>query len=167
MNLNQRNTKKKLVKQKTLFTEINQEYIEEKQNLGKTFNLREYFSKEECTSLYFGHTKIDQKCYICLKCDRKGQNYLCKFCYENCHNNCRPLSKDKLEFLLEKEYLNYKLFSCYCGLKLKHLSEKGQNIIKSKCNMMKLDQNLGIGHYECTTHNKIICCICAVICHKQ
>ena len=33
--------------------------------------------------------------------------------------------------------------------------------------MMKLDQNLGIGPYECLTHNQIICCICAVVCHEK
>ena len=33
--------------------------------------------------------------------------------------------------------------------------------------MMKLDQNLNIGPYECITHNQIICCICAVVCHEK
>ena len=165
MNLQRISTKAKLVSKKTLFTEIRQEFIQEQQYINKTFNYEEYLTKEECSSITFGHTQIDQKCYICTKCDRKGQHFLCNFCYENCHNKCRPTSQDKLAFLLEKEYLDYKPFACYCGLKLKHIFETGQKLRKSNCNMMKLDQNLNIGPYECITHNQIICCICAVVCH--
>ena len=33
--------------------------------------------------------------------------------------------------------------------------------------MMKLDQGLGIHPYHCISHNFIICCICAVVCHKN
>ena len=167
MNLQRISTKAKLVSKKTLFTEIRQEFIQEQQYINKTFNYEEYLTKEECSSITFGHTQIDQKCYICTKCDRKGQHFLCNFCYENCHNKCRPTSQDKLAFLLEKEYLDYKPFACYCGLKLKHIFETGQKLRKSNCNMMKLDQNLNIGPYECITHNQIICCICAVVCHEK
>ena len=61
-----------------------------------------------------------------------------------------------MAFLLEKEFLNYKIFSCYCGLNLKHIIQKTKKIKKYKCNMMKLDQNLNIGSYECLTHNQTI-----------
>ena len=167
MNLQQGKTKKKLLRKKTLFTEVRQEFIKEQEYTKRTFDFKEYLLKNGCSSLIFGHSKFEQKCYICLKCDPKGQHYLCNFCYENCHNKCRPFTKDKLNFLFEKEYLKYKMFSCYCGLNLKHILQKGKTIKKNKCNMMKLDQNLGITAYECNTHNQIICCICAVVCHKE
>ena len=167
MNQQKGKTKKKLLRKNTLFTEVRQEFIQEQEYINRTFDYNEYLLKNGCSSLLFGHTKIEQKCYICLKCDPKGQHYLCNFCYENCHNKCRPFTKDKLNFLFEKEYLKYKMFSCYCGLNLKHILQKGKTIKKYKCNMMKLDQNLGITAYECFTHNQIICCICAVVCHKE
>ena len=63
--------------------------------------------------------------------------------------------------------MNYKRFECHCGVNLKHIFESGKKSRKSKCNMMYLDQNLNIGPYECITHNQIICCICAVVCHKE
>ena len=162
-----RSSKLLLVSKKTLFTEVRQEFIQKQEYINKTFNFEEYSSRQECSSLFFGHTQIEQKCYICSKCDSKGQYYICRFCYENCHNKCRPLSEDKLEFLLKKEYLNYKRFECHCGVNLKHIFESGKKSRKSKCNMMYLDQNLNIGPYECITHNQIICCICAVNCHSQ
>ena len=167
MNLQRNITKSKLISKKTLFTEIRQEFIQEQQYINKTFNFSEYLSKKECSSITFGHTQIDQKYYICTTCDRKGQHFIYNFCYEHCHNKCRPISQDKLKYLLEKEFLNYKRFACYCGLNLKHIFETGQKLRKSNCNMMKLDQNLGIGPYECLTHNQIICCICAVVCHEK
>ena len=167
MNLPQGKPKKKLMRKKTLFTQVRQEFIQEQKDTNQTFNFSEYLTKSECSSLLFGHTKIDQKCFTCLKCDHKGQKFLCEFCYFNCHNNCHPISKEKMAFLLEKEFLNYKIFSCYCGLNLKHIIQKTKKIKKYKCNMMKLDQNLNIGSYECLTHNQTICCICAVVCHSK
>ena len=67
MNLQEGKNKKRLIKQKTLFTEVRQEYIQEQQHTKKTFNLEEYLLKTDCSSIFFGHTKIEQKCYTCLK----------------------------------------------------------------------------------------------------
>ena len=68
---------------------------------------------------------------------------------------------------MDKEFLNYQIFSCHCGLNLKHIIQRDKKIRKFECNMMKLDQNLNISNYECITHNQIICCICAVVCHSK
>ena len=67
-----RSSKFLLVSKKTLFTEVRQEFIQKQEYINKTFNFEEYSSRQECSSLFFGHTQIEQKCYICSKCDSKG-----------------------------------------------------------------------------------------------
>ena len=158
---------KTLSRNKSLFTEVKQEYSRKQENINKTFEYEDFLLKRECTSFLFGKEKIEQKGYICFKCDEKGKHFICYYCYKNCHEKCRKSSKENEKIFLEKEFFNFQRFSCFCGLNLKHTFENIQNKKKVSCTMMKLDQGLGIHPYHCISHNFIICCICAVVCHKN
>ena len=152
---------------KTLFSEVKQEFQRKQENLNKTFEFGDFLIKNECTSFLFGKEKVEQKGYICFQCDKKGKYYLCDYCYKNCHQKCRKSSKEDEKYFLEKEFFNIQRFACFCGLYLKHTFEDVKNKIKVSCTMMKLDQILGITPYHCISHNLIICCICEVVCHKN
>ena len=152
---------------KTLFSEVKQEFQRKQENLNKTFEFEDFLIKKECTSFLFGKEKVEQKGYICFQCDKKGKYYLCDYCYKNCHQKCRKSSKEDEKYFLEKEFFNIQRFACFCGLYLKHTFEDVKNKIKVSCTMMKLDQILGITPYHCISHNLIICCICEVVCHKN
>ena len=167
MNTNKLKLTKTFTRNKTLFTEVKQEFFMKQENINKTFEFKDFISKSGCTSFLFGKEKIEQYGYICTKCDKRGKHFICYFCYNNCHQKCRDSSKENLEKLLKKEFFNIQGFSCYCGLYLKHTFETTQNIKKMSCSMMKLDHGLGITPYHCITHNCIVCCICEVVCHKN
>ncbi len=136
---------------------------------SKSFKINEeYFKKKECTSLTLGPEKIIQECYICPNCSINKTNYICKYCYENCHINCRK-SED---LILVKNnnnnnYLNQKEFSCYCGIKLKHKPNNKMRNDIIVCNLMELDIALQIDHFYCENHEINICCICSISCHKN
>jgi len=137
---------------------------------SKSFKINEeYFKKKECTSLTLGPEKIIQECYICPHCSMNKTNYICKYCYENCHMNCKKTE----ELIILKnnnknnDYLNQKEFSCYCGIKLKH---KPNNKIRNDiivCNLLQLDIALQIDNFYCVNHEINICCICSISCHKN
>ena len=84
---------KTIISKKTLFTEVKQEFNRNQDNVNKTFNFEEFDSKNECTSYSFGKEKIEQKAYICFKCDRKGKYFICDFCYKNYHKKFIILQK--------------------------------------------------------------------------
>ena len=167
MNINQIKIQRKLSRKKTVFSEVEQEFIRVKEKMNVEFKVDDFLSKNECSSFFFGKEQIDQKCYICTKCDKKGKQFICDYCYKNCHKNCRNSSKENLEYLMGKEFLNIKRFSCYCGVIKKHTFEKLEKIKNASCTMMNLDQVLKISPYQCNSHNLIVCCICAVVCHKK
>ena len=167
MNIPKVKIQKTLSRRKTLFSEINQEFNRDQDNTNKIFKFEEFISKKECSAFNFGKEQIEQKCYICTKCDEKGQHFICSFCYENCHKKCRDFPKENLESLMKKEFLNLKRFSCYCGIKKKHFFEDIKELKKISCKNMELDKALGILPYQCDSHNQIVCCICAVVCHKK
>ena len=135
----------------------------------KTFKIEDDFlKKDNCTSLYLGQEPIMQKCYICSICNPKKNHLICKYCYDNCHLNCRKIEGFNSEKIKEdNNYLNEKEFSCYCGLRLKH---KPNQIIKNEliaCTLMELDEALNTDYFYCENHNINICCICSVSCHKK
>jgi len=127
------------------------------------FIIEEDYSKfDECTAMNLGPEHIFQKCYICSICSQKKNNYICKYCYYNCHQNCRKIVKrepNKEEFKGEKD------FACYCGNKLKHIPDEPQKTEQKECDLIALDASLEAGLYYCKTHQLPICCVCYVKCH--
>jgi len=51
-----------------------------------------YLKLEECTAMTLGNEKIYQKCFICPICNPKKNLYICKFCYNKCHQKCRDIT---------------------------------------------------------------------------
>ena len=139
--------------------------IQEKAEI-KTFNYLDFISNESCTAYYFGEEPIEQKAFICSICDNKKKHYICNYCYKYCHQICRNNIRKSL---IIKESLNTQKFSCYCSSSLKHMvdfeAKKKKELIS--CTMMELDNMLGILPYHCYQHNITVCCICAVVCHKE
>ena len=131
------------------------------------FEMSEFLSKNGCTSFYFGNIPIEQKGYICSVCDKKKKNLICRFCHTFCHNNCRGMLLQDPEIVSKKEKMGFQKFSCHCGVNLKHTFDLNILSNKSNCNMMQLDQELEIRPYHCISHDVIVCCICAVVCHKD
>ena len=132
-----------------------------------TFDLIDYLSKNECTSIYFGKIPVEQKAYICSVCDKKKKNYICDFCHRLCHEKCRATLIENSKVIEKKEKLGFQKFVCHCGVNLKHIFDSNKKVNKGNCSMMQLDQELKIAPYHCITHNLIVCCICAVVCHKE
>ena len=66
-------------------------YFNPKKFQKHDFDIQKYISKQYCTSLYFGTDEINQLCYICPICNPSRDRKICKFCYENCHSQCRSL----------------------------------------------------------------------------
>ena len=163
------NLMKTISRNKTVFTEVKQEFSRKQEYINKTFEFKDFISKNGCTSYLFGNEIIEQKAYICFICDKrdKDKHFICDYCYKNCHQNCRNFSKENLDLLKKSEYFKFRRFSCFCGLNLKHILEFSINNKKITCTMMKLDQGLNIHPYHCLSHNSIVCCICAVVCHKK
>ena len=131
------------------------------------FNILEYLYKNECTSYSFGKVLIEQKAYICSVCDKKKKNFMCRYCHKFCHKKCRENLVEDEKVVEKKEKLGLIKFSCHCGVIKKHSIEMNLISNKNKCGMMQLDQELGINPYTCVTHDMVVCCICAVVCHKD
>ena len=131
------------------------------------FNLDVFLSKNQCTSYSFGNTPIHQKAYICIVCDKTGKNYMCQFCHKFCHKKCRGTLVQDPKVIAKRERLNYREFACHCGVVTKHTFDLNSKKNKKYCNLMQLDQELGIIPYHCISHDVIVCCICAVVCHKD
>ena len=74
----------------------------------------DYLKIEECTALTLGPVSINQKAFVCLYCSAKKDNYICKFCYYNCHQKCRDIAKAQQK---QEEFKGEKEFACYCGNK--------------------------------------------------
>ena len=131
------------------------------------FNIVEYLYKNECTSYSFGKVLIEQKAYICSVCDKKKKNFMCRYCHKFCHKKCRENLVEDEKVVEKKEKLGLIKFYCHCGVIKKHSIEMNLISNKNKCGMMQLDQELGINPYTCVTHDMVVCCICAVVCHKD
>ena len=145
---------------------LNEFGIQEKKDI-KTFEYSELMKKTKCTSYYFGDEPIEQKAYICTVCDIKEKNLMCNYCHKICHQKCRNTLKEIPKSLEKKEFKNIQYFACYCGTSLKHSFDIRDNKDLTSCTMMELDSILGIKPNYCQQHKAIVCCICAVVCHKE
>ena len=105
-----------------------------------------YLKLEECTAMTLGNEKIYQKCFICPICNPKKNLYICKFCYNKCHQKCRDISGIQKK---EEDYRGKKNFACYCGLKLKHEIKDVKKKEKKICDLIILDQSLKVGMFFC------------------
>ena len=101
---------KTLSRIKTVFSEVKQEFSRKQEYINKTFEFKDFISKSGCTSILFGKELIDQKGYICYKCDKKGKYFICDYCYKNCHKKCRITSKENLEMLEKNEFFKIQRF---------------------------------------------------------
>ena len=54
MNTNQLRLMKSISRNKTLFTEVKQEFSRKQENINKTFKFKDFISKSQCTSFFFG-----------------------------------------------------------------------------------------------------------------
>ena len=128
------------------------------------FILEEEYSKfDECTAMNLGPEHIFQKCYVCSICSTKKNYYICKYCYTNCHQNCRDIAKREPR---KDEFKGEKDFACYCGNKLKHIPDEPPKSEQKECDLIALDTSLEAGSFYCKTHQLSICCVCYVTCHK-
>ena len=134
-----------------------------------TFDIDEDFlNKDGCTAVTLGLEPMSQRCYVCTICDIKKEHYICNYCYLRCHEKCRLLEgKDSPKSKEENNYIGDKEFACYCGNILKHKILKIPKVLLMPCSMVQLDESLGVNLFYCQTHNKILCCICSVECHKK
>ena len=124
----------------------------------------EYLTLDECTAMTLGPVSINQQCYICQYCNPKKESYICKFCYNKCHQKCRNIAKVEPK---QEEYKGEKEFACYCGNKLKHKPEESHKRELKTCDLLVLDSTLEIGLFFCENHQINICCVCSVECHKK
>ena len=144
------------------------EELKQKEGSATTkFDMLDFFSKDNCTAYYFGKLPIEQKGYVCSVCDKKKKNMICRYCHSFCHDKCRGTLIQNQELVAKREKLGFQKFACHCGVTLKHTFDLNIESYKNKCNMMKLDQELDIPPYHCISHDVIVCCICAVVCHKD
>ena len=137
------------------------------QEVQTKFNISEYIYKKECTSYSFGKVLIEQKAYYCAVCDKNKKNLMCRYCHKFCHKKCRENLVEDEKVVEKREKLGLIKFYCHCGVIKKHSVETNIISNKNKCGMMQLDQELGISPYTCVTHDMVVCCICAVVCHKD
>ena len=133
----------------------------------KTFDYDQLISKKACTSYYFGDEPHFQKAFVCSICDPKKKYFMCNYCHDFCHKKCRKNLKEIPNSLTNQEFLSTKNFACHCGSYLKHTFDVKDKKDIISCNMMELDSILGIHPYHCYHHNVTVCCICAVVCHKE
>ena len=143
------------------------EFQLQEQEVQTKFNIMEYIYKNECTSYSFGKVVIEQKGYFCSVCDKKHKNFMCRYCHKFCHKKCRDNLIEEQKLVEKKEKLGFKTFFCHCGVVKKHSVEMNLISNKNRCGMMQLDQELGIAPYTCVTHDMVVCCICACVCHKD
>ena len=146
---------------------IFEEFQLQAQKYKTKFNILEYILKKECTSYSFGKVPIEQKAYYCSICDKKKKNIICRYCHKFCHQKCRENLLGDPKLLKKKEKLCLLKFFCHCGAIAKHSVESNILSNKHKCAMIFIDQELGIRPNTCITHDMVICCICAVVCHKD
>ena len=134
-----------------------------------TFDIDEDFlNKDGCTAVTLGLEPMPQRCYVCSICDVKKEHYICNYCYLKCHEKCRILEgKESPKSKEENNYMGDKEFACYCGNILKHKVLKIPKISLIPCSMIQLDDALGVSMFYCNTHQKTLCCICSVECHKK
>ena len=134
-----------------------------------TFDIDEDFlNKDGCTAVTLGLEPMPQRCYVCSICDVKKEHYICNYCYLRCHEKCRLLEGvDSPKSKEENNYLGDKEFACYCGNILKHKVFKIPKISLIPCSMVQLDEALGVNMFYCNTHQKTLCCVCSVECHKK
>ena len=59
MNENRIKLTKTYTRNKTVFTEVKQEFSRKQENINKTFEFDDFIAKKECTSFYFGKEKIE------------------------------------------------------------------------------------------------------------
>ena len=161
------NNKKNKSNKRKSTTNNNFEEFQIQEGTQTKFDLIEFLSKNECTSLNFGKFPIEQKGYICTVCDKKKKNLMCRFCHKTCHQKCRDTLVEDPEKVAKKEKYGFQKFACHCGVSLKHTFDLNKPKHTSNCSMMQLDQELEIAPYHCISHDVIICCICAVVCHKD
>ena len=170
MNSNKKNKSQKYSESEN-GTSSSKDYFKEfelqEQKSQTKFNISEYIYKNECTSYSFGKLKIEQKAYYCSICDEDKKNFMCRYCHKFCHKKCREKLVEEEKSVEKREKKELQKFFCYCGVIKKHSVEANVIFNKNKCGMMQLDQELGISPYTCVTHDMIICCICAVKCHKD
>ena len=160
---NNKSKDKESINSEDLFEELKQK---EGTAVSK-FDMDDYKSKEQCTAYYFGKIPIEQKGYFCSVCDKRKKYMMCRFCHLFCHDKCHGTLLQDPEIVSKKEKLGFQKFVCHCGITLKHTINL--NIVSNKngCSMMNLDQELDITPYHCISHDVIVCCICAVVCHKE
>ena len=144
--------------------EEKKEENKEKEKEDKFIIESAYLKMVECTAMTLGPEKIYQKCFICPICNPKKNNYICKFCYINCHQKCRDITQIKKK---EEDYKGKKNFACFCGNILKHEIKDVKKKEKRMCDLIILDQSLKVGSFFCETHQISICCVCSVECHKK
>jgi len=133
----------------------------------KSFDYNQLISVNACTSYYLGDECHNQKAFICSICGQKPKNYICNYCHKFCHKKCRNTLKEIPKSLENYEYLEFQNFSCYCGTNLKHTFDIRDKKERFLCNMMELDNILGISPCHCNNHNVTVCCICRIVCHKE
>ena len=133
----------------------------------KSFDYNQLISVNLCTSYYLGDECYRQKAFFCSICDPKQKYYICNYCHKFCHKKCRNTLKEIPKSLEEYEYLKFQNFTCHCGTYLKHTFDVRDKKEIFLCNMMELDNILGISPYHCNNHNVTVCCICRIVCHKE
>ena len=161
------NNKKEKDKQSINSDELFKELTKKEGESHTKFEMQDFISKNECTSYYFGKLPIEQKGYICSICDKKKKNLICRFCHKFCHIKCRGTLLEDHKMVEKKEKFGLQKFSCHCGVDIKHTFDLNAISNKGNCGMMQLDHELEIMPYHCVSHDVIICCICAVVCHKE
>ena len=140
--------------------------IKEKKMI-KSFDYNQLISVNACTSYYLGDEYHNQKAFFCSICDPNRKNYICNYCHKFCHKKCRNTLKEIPKSLENYEYLEFKNFTCHCGTNLKHTFDIRDKKEIFLCNMMELDNILGMSPCHCNNHNVTVCCICRIVCHKE
>ena len=133
-----------------------------------TFNFENNFLKHPSCSCYtLGKSSIYQPYFICTICSPKKNEFMCQYCYNTCHKQCRDsLPSDSNIIKEESSVSGYRDFACFCGNSLKHIPRKIEKKQIAKCNLKKLDEAFDVNNFFCQSHQKQICCVCSIECHK-
>ena len=148
-----------------------------KDNINLSFAIDEYLKNDNCTSFNLGPLAIPQQCYICSICNQQNQTedikYICKYCYDNCHQVCREIKRKRLENVNskinfeQKDYIGIEEFYCLCGCEYKHKPPDFIIYDFGPCDLLKLDKALNLENFFCETHQIQVCCVCSVQCHNN
>ena len=148
-----------------------------KDNINLSFAIDEYLKNDNCTSFNLGPLAIPQQCYICSICNQQNQTedikYICKYCYDNCHQVCRQIKRKRLENVNskinfeQKDYIGIEEFYCLCGCEYKHKPPDFIIYDFGPCDLLKLDKALNLENFFCETHQIQVCCVCSVQCHNN